>query len=123
MRNRFFLLMLVTGFLTSAQGAGRFVDLNKPGAMDQLKRDNPAHYSAVRGIVDHVFDRPEGMVEKWIRVTYKAEDVGYSPILLASDPPKRSLSFRLDDVRYRTLLTLPREAAVAEPAVRGERPR
>jgi hypothetical protein len=72
-----------------------------------------------------VLKQPEAHVPEWVRVTYKAEDVLYPPILLASDPPKRPLSFRLDDVLYRTLLTLPRVEAIAEPAISTgrERPR
>ena len=118
MRRLFFPLLLGTLTVTAAQAAGHFVDLSKPGALDRLKHDNPAHYRAVRGILENVRRQPGGLVEPWIRVTYKAEDVRYSTILLTSDPPKRHLSFRLDHVLYQTHVTLPRVPVVAEPAIR-----
>ncbi|HEX5044952.1 MAG TPA: hypothetical protein VFV75_18805 [Candidatus Polarisedimenticolaceae bacterium] len=118
MRGTLLIVALLAGGTSAVHG--RFVNLDRPGAMDALKRENPEHYTAVRGILASVLRQPEPMVEQWIRVTYKAEDVAYSPVLLATDPPKRTLSFRLDDVRYQTLLTLPAVQAVPEPAIRRE---
>lgn len=120
-------LMVLTATILPAHAAGRYVDLNKPGAMDQLKRENPAHYRAVSAIVQAALRQEErpgdqaavqaAVVEWWrIQFAYKAQDVTYSPILLTSNPPKRELSFRLDEVRYRKLLTLPAVQAVAVPA-------
>ena len=117
MRAAFVLLMLAAFGMQGALAAGRVVDLKKPGAMDRLKHDNPAHYQAVRAILDNVVEQPDGVVEEWIRVTYEAEDVGYSPFLLATDPPKRDLSFRLDDVLYHARVTLPHGRPVVRPAL------
>ena len=119
--------MVLTATILPAHAAGRYVDLNKPGAMDQLKRKNPAHYRAVTAIVQAALrqdERPEdpaavqAAAMEWFRVqsAYKAEDVRYSPAFLASNPPKRELSFWLDDVFYRKLLTLPPVQVVAVPA-------
>jgi hypothetical protein len=113
------LLVAIPGALASAT----FVDLDKPGALGRLQRDNPEHYRAVRGIVANVVKQPEASVPEWMRVTYKADDVLYPPILLTSNPPKRDLRFRLDDVTYRTLVTLPYVPTVAEPAFDKARPR
>lgn len=116
--------MLVTAAMlatipVAGAGAGdaeRFVDLSKPGALDRLKHDNPEHDRAVRGILADVVKQPEAGVREWIRVTYRAEDVDYSTILLTSNPPRRHLRFRLDDVVYRTFVTLPHVPVVVLPA-------
>jgi hypothetical protein len=120
------LVLVVTAAFPAAQAAGRYVNLNKPGAMDRLKGENPTHYRAVSKILQAALRQAEPAgdlvvqhaLAEWFRIlsTYKAEDVDYSPILLASDPPKRELSFRLDDVRYSKILTLSHVQAVAEPA-------
>jgi hypothetical protein len=93
----------------------RLVDLNLPGAMERLKRDNPAHYATVQAVLDSASRMPEGRAESYVRVTYRATDVLFSPLVLASDPPKTDLTFRLDDVVYRRLVTL-RVSATPEPA-------
>ena len=118
MRAAIALLTLLATATPGAQAGATFVDLDKPGAMDRLERDNPEHYRAVRGILKDVLKQPAESVPQWLRVTYKAEDVAYPPILLTSNPPKRDQRFRLDGVTYRTLLTLPHVPTVAEPAVR-----
>ncbi|HET9299896.1 MAG TPA: hypothetical protein VFO11_08110 [Candidatus Polarisedimenticolaceae bacterium] len=120
-------LTVLTATVLPAHAAERYVDLTKPGAMEQLKRENPAHYRAVSAIVQAALRQEERPGDdaamqyarvEWLRIqsAYKAKDVDYSPILLTSNPPKRELSFRLDEVRYRKLLTLPAVSVVAEPA-------
>jgi hypothetical protein len=82
------------------------VDLDAPGALDGLRQSNPAHFEAVRRILDGVLERPDATVPRWMQVSFGARDVSYVPVLLTSAPPKRRLSFVLDDTRYETVLTL-----------------
>jgi len=95
--------------------APRFVDLNQPGAMDKLKRDDPAHYATVQAILDSASTMPQNRAEPYVRATYHARDVLFGMVVLTSNPPKTDLTFRLDDVVYRRLVTL-RVSATPEPA-------
>ena len=107
--------MLVTSIFLFCLGIGqvppsfaqlRVVDLDAPGVLDTLARDNPRHYTKVREIISEVRKQPEGEVTTWMRTRFDARDVVYGPLLLVTHPPKRRLSFTIDDVRYRSIVTL-----------------
>jgi len=85
---------------------GRTVDLNKPGALEGLQQSNPTHYDKVRKILEGVLQQPDAAVPRWIQTTFDGRDVSYAPILMTSDPPKRRLSFALDNTRYEAVVTL-----------------
>ena len=91
-------------------------NLNEPGALEALQRDNPAHYLIVRQILDNVLRQPQSQVPRWLSTTFNAKDVRYAPVLLASYPPKRDLSFTLDDTRYKARLTLSNDHVKIVPA-------
>ena len=82
------------------------VDLDAPGALEVLQQTNPAHYATVRTILAEVFLRPDAEVPRWLQASFNARGVFYQPIVLTSDPPKRRLSFTLDDTRYVVVITL-----------------
>ena len=94
---------------------GATVDLNWPGAMDRLKRDNPAHHKKVQAILASASTLPSPRAEQFVRATYDAKDVFFGPVVLTSDPPKVDLRFRLDDVVYSKRVML-RVSATPEPA-------
>jgi hypothetical protein len=89
-----------------AFGQSRIVNLDVPGALDALERDNPPHYRKVREIMAEVQKQPDSEVPQWMRTRFDARDVNYGPLLLVTDPPKRRLSFTIDEVRYRSTVTL-----------------
>jgi hypothetical protein len=84
----------------------RTIDLDRPGALQALQQSNPAHYENVRRIIEGVLQRPDTEVPRWIQVTFNGRDVWYAPVVMTSDPPRRRLSFALDDTRYETVITL-----------------
>ena len=84
----------------------RTVDLDSPGVLEALERSNPTHYEKVLKIVEGVVRQPDAKVPQWIAVTFNGRDVGYAPVVMTSYPPKRRLSFALDDTRYVTIVTL-----------------
>jgi hypothetical protein len=84
----------------------RVVNLNDPDALERLQRSNPAHYAKVRRIVEGLSRQRDADVPRWIRTDFDARDIRYAPILLTSDPPKKHLSFALDDTRYEAVVTL-----------------
>src|SRR5262245_1035518 len=82
------------------------VNLNKPGALGTLQRSNPTHYEKVRKILDGILQQPDADVPRWIQTSFDARNVSYAPILMTTRPPKRRLSFALDETRYEAILTL-----------------
>jgi hypothetical protein len=82
------------------------INLNEPGALGALEHSNPRHYEKIRKILDGVVRQTESGVTHWIRATFDARNVSYAPVLLTSAPPKRRLSFALDDTRYEAVITL-----------------
>jgi len=92
------------------------INLNEPGALEALQRDNPVHYLTVHQILDNLLKQPESQVPRWLQTTFNAKDVRYVQVLLTSDPPKRDLSFMLDDTRYKARLTLTNDRVKIVPA-------
>jgi len=60
----------------------------------------------VRAILADVLLRQDAEVPRWLQASFNARDISYRPIVLTSHPPKRRLSFTLDDTRYIAVLTL-----------------
>ncbi len=105
------LLIALVAAIGSAASAGnvdpaRTVDLNQPGQLERLARENPSEFAKVDAILREAPDRAPEELPRWIRTAYGAEDGAYSNVLLTSDPPKAELSFVLRDTRYRARITL-----------------
>ena len=102
--------MLALSWTTAAGGevppSPRTVVLDAPGALEALQRSNPAHFDKVRRILDGLLQRPDAEVPRWMQVSFGARDVSYVPVVLTSHPPKRRLSFALDQTRYEAVFTL-----------------
>jgi hypothetical protein len=78
-----------------------FVDLRTPQALENLKRDNPAHFEKVRQILAGLEEKPERVEGDWLQATFDAQDVDLSRMIVkTSYPPKQLLSFQLEQVRY-----------------------
>jgi hypothetical protein len=77
------------------------VDLRVAGALDHLAHTNPVHYEKIRQMLAGLQEHPSRVEGDWLQVTFDAQDVNLSRLLIrTSYPPKQRLSFRLDDVRY-----------------------
>ena len=85
---------------------GRTINLNKSGALEALEQSNPTHYEKLRKILDGILQQPDTAVPHWIQTSFDARNVSYTSVLLTSNPPKRRLSFALDETRYEAVLTL-----------------
>jgi len=104
-------------FWTGMAAAGdltlsRVVDLDKPGALEALQQLNPTHYEKIRQIVTGILQQPDAAVPGWMRANFDARGVLYSQIEMTSYPPKRRLSFALDDTRYVVVVTLTRSGTI-----------
>ena len=97
---------LAVGHAPFAFGQSPIVNLDVPGALDVLARNKPQHYTKVREILTAVQKQPESEVPKWMRTRFDARNVSYEPLLLVTNPPKRRLSFTIDEVRYQSTVTL-----------------
>ena len=101
-----FLVCLTIGQAPITLGQSQIIDLDAPGTLDALARDHPSHYEKVAEILAEVLKQPDSEVPQWMRTNFNAHDVVYGPLLLASLPPKRHLSFKIDDVRYKSIVTV-----------------
>ena len=93
----------------------RTVDLNTPDSLEALQQSNPTHYKKVRKILDGILQQPDAAVPRWIQTNFDARNVSYVPILMTSFPPKRRLSFALDETRYEAVITLTNVGAEIVP--------
>jgi len=76
------------------------VDLDQPGAMEQLKRQNPRHFAKVEQILLEAPKQSVSSVAGWMRTNFDAKDVQTSAILKTSYPAQTRISFVLDDTPY-----------------------
>jgi hypothetical protein len=76
------------------------VDLDQPGAMEQLKRQNPRHFTKVEQILREAPKQSVSSVAGWMRTNFDAKDVKTSPLLRTSYPAQTRVSFVLDNTRY-----------------------
>ena len=95
------------GGLPQPSTASIVVDLDQPGALEALARQNPAHYAKIEKIVADVTRRPPETVPRWLAAEFGAQRVSFPWLLKTSDPAKRSLSFSLDTTRYEMNVAVP----------------
>ena len=82
------------------------INLNKPGVLKMIQNENPELYQKIREILNAIYKQPESKVTYWLQTKFNARDVLYGPALLTSLPPKKHISFTLENTRYEALLTL-----------------
>jgi hypothetical protein len=111
---------LLISLWTGAAAAGdvtvvtlrRTVDLDAPGALQALQLSNPTHFNIVLQVMSGVAQQPDAQVPGWMRATFNTQGVHYAPIAMTSFPPKRRLSFVLDDSRYTIVVILARDGKI-----------
>jgi hypothetical protein len=107
------ILALAVSVPALAQTPGT-IDLRTPRALEDLKRENPAHFEKIRQILAGLEEKPERAEGDWLQATFDAHDVDLSRMIIkTSYPPKQLLTFRLDQVRY--TLYVVRGDMVAQP--------
>jgi hypothetical protein len=107
---RIVVIALTSTLMASANAGGSFeqlIDLNRPGALEQLKLDRPKHYAAIAEVIRIVERVPcENREVETLKARYDITQWACKFMLLTSDPPKRRLSFQLEETRYVALVTL-----------------
>jgi len=95
--------------------------LDGPAALAELRSTNPDHYARAERIFAAASRLcREGAAQLQYAVA-DARDFSCGMLLKTSNPPKRQISFRLDDTRYVALVTLSDEAPKLIPAAGAPR--
>ena len=101
-----------------AWAAGGPIDLGRPGVLDQLKQERPAHYLAVTRILQVAEKTPckDGELQI-LKVQYDVRDWKCNFLVLTSYPAKRHVSFDLEGTKYVATVTLKDADGKIRPAV------
>ena len=100
------------------------IDLDVPGKLEAIGRDNPHHFAKIERILAEVPRQPPNQkaVAEWMRTRFQARDVQHSDLVMTSLPPKKRLRFSLDDTSYVKVVTLSWESHVMPAFDRAGRP-
>jgi hypothetical protein len=83
------------------------VYLDGPASLARLRATNPIHYQRALKIIDAANELCRPDAGETVYAKYDAKNVSCVRMLLrTSNPPKRDLSFRLDDTKYIALVTI-----------------
>jgi hypothetical protein len=94
------LWLLITGLLAGACYAQDRVDLDRPGALEQLQRENARHFAKIERILREAPKQSASAIAGWMRANFDAKEAQSSPMLKTSYPAQTRISFVLDDTRY-----------------------
>jgi len=105
---RFVIAALLASAAFSAHAqfeASRHVDLDAPGALASVQRDNPAHYRAIVRILREAPERKPQALAGWVRTAFDAK-MASALLVKTSYPPQARLEFVLDKIEYQAMVTL-----------------
>ena len=95
------LLLALSIPLLADEPGPRYIDLRTPNGLEDLRRDNPAHFEKIRQILMGLEEKPERVEGDWLQVNFAVSDVALDgAVIKTSNPPKQLLSFRLEETRY-----------------------
>jgi hypothetical protein len=84
--------------------AWRALDLDRPGALEQLRRDNPAHYAKVQKILSEAPQHALRSLPDWLRGEVGAREVEGLGFVMPGEGQLARLTFRLDERDYTALI-------------------
>jgi hypothetical protein len=83
--------------------AKRVVNLDAPGSLEAVERENPQHYAKIVEIIRVAQSEPCETLPKILKTRLDVPDVECrSYQVLTSHPPKMHMTFTIGDVRYTT---------------------
>jgi hypothetical protein len=123
-------IALISAFLVPVAFAAppNTIDLDKPGALEQLKLSHPQQYQAVSAVLRASERMPckSGEMEA-LRVRFDIRDWECNLIVLTSWPAKRHVNFEFDGTGYAATVVLKdtedfkvRSAITPEPGAEGK---
>jgi len=106
--------LLIIGAFALAAGAPR-IDLDRPGALNQLKQEHPRRYQAVTALLRASEHAPcqAGEIEL-LKTRFDVRDLECGMMISTSYPAKRHVSFELDGTRYEATVVL-KDAESVQP--------
>jgi hypothetical protein len=110
-------LVAIVGSAQAWEPVARTIDLREAGAMETLAKNSPEHYRKVLEII-HVAEKVScESLPQVFHARFSASDTTCTLYtLLTSLPPKRHLSFRLDDTMFVMNVALRDEGGQLDPA-------
>jgi hypothetical protein len=97
---------LIIGSFALAHGAPR-IDLDKPGALDQLKQQHPQRYQAVSALLSASEHAPcRGSEIELLKTRFNVRDLECGMMVFTSYPAKRHVRFELDGTNYEATVVL-----------------
>ena len=83
------------------------IDLDRPGVLDQVRRERPARFEAISQVLRAAERLPckEGEL-KTLRTRFDVRDLACTTLLMTSDPPKRRVAFAVGDEHYIAVVTM-----------------
>jgi hypothetical protein len=100
--------LAITAALPAYGGSAKpTIDLDRPGALDQVRRERPQQVEAISQVLRVAEHLPckEGEL-KTLRIQFNVRDMACTMLLMTSDPPKRRVSFALGEERYVAVVTM-----------------
>jgi len=96
------------------------IDLDRPGALDQVKRERPGQFEAISQVLRAAERLPcrEGEL-KALRTRFDVRELACTTLLMTSDPPKRRVTFSLGEERYIAVVTMKDTNGKLLPAKEG----
>jgi hypothetical protein len=97
----------MSGAWAVSPGGGGVVYLDDPASLAGLRAANPGHYARAQKILAaaNQLCRPKAGEVEYAK--FDAKNISCQRTLIkTSNPPKRQISFRLDDTQYIALVTL-----------------
>jgi hypothetical protein len=103
-------------FVFEVPGSAPGIDLDRPGALEALKRDNPAHYEAVMKKIDEVQAAPTGLnVLRDLRLDTQ-EPLDGGRFVQPMDPAKTRIGVDVDGTVYLITVRYTKDPAHMVPA-------
>jgi hypothetical protein len=114
-------------FAAGIAAAALDVDLDKPGAMDALKRDRPAHFAKVSEEISKAQEirvDPHPTLQKAETITHAPSGGGVAyrvvpnddALLQPVDPARKRIAVRVDDITYLVTVHMTKQPAQLQKA-------
>jgi hypothetical protein len=112
--------VLAVSFAAAAGPPARSVDLDRPGALDAIERQDKSLYQRIQGVLKAAEIEPCDTLPKLVQTRFRAGvEVCDGHAILTSFPAKIRVAFRIDETLYASNVVQPRITASAHPAVDG----
>ena len=83
------------------------IDLDDPGGLDALAKNNPEHYRIIKEIAENIASKKPNEIAGWLKVDYGITSTDFNELeWLTSHPPKKRLLLVLEGISYRLTVSI-----------------